>query len=904
MKRLWKGCFGAVFAAFLLSSTYSYGQGAVMPYQEYEKKIRTSERVDPLTSELFGEQVSLYNGSTEFTQVDIDLPGNSALPVRLARRMKMQPRNAAESIGGFVDWETEIPYIHAVVDKSVGWTVQGGNPNARCSSGLPPRVSTIYFRLDEVWHGTFMHIPGEGDRELLKNDQAKIPAVADSHSYPWITRDYYRIRCASSTINGYAGESFIALSPDGKKYYFNHASHVAATNLGKGSEYPGESVERIHVYFRATRVEDRFGNYVDYAYNGNALTSITSNDGRSISITYAAAKISHATANGRNWSYEYRTPSVNAPEALLKVTNPDGSYWSFNSPGVIAPDTSGSFPFEEERPDCPEPFGEGGGAALMIRHPSGAIGQFGFALLRHRRDGSPATCDVRGPGYHSLVVSNFFDNYSLVSKQISGSGMATVAWAYDYETGSINVSQVPGTCFGCNTTKDIIVTDPDGTKNTYRYGVTYGINEGRLLRTETKDSSGVVQRVSTNTYIADATVASMPFADTFGHSYMTISDPMSNRIRPVVLSTIDQDSVTYSATMNGFDAFARVGNMLKSNTLGHNKTDITEYHDNLALWVISQPKKQYALNTGNMIVSETTYNALALPVLVKKFGKTQQSMTYNADGTLATVADGAGNTITLSNWKRGIPRTIQHPPTAEAPAGATESAVVEDNGWITSITDENGYTHGYGYDAIGRLASIVYPAGDSTVWLPKTFEFRALAATDWLPSGISVGQWRQHEGQGNKAKFTYYDAMWRPILVHEYDAANVGPTLRSTRMTYDASGHQSFQSYPASDLIPGNNGTHTFYDALDRTTKIEQDSEHGVLSTVTEYLAGLQVRVTNPRGYQTTTGFMAWDQPSYDLPLWSSQPEGKVVEIARHPQFGWPLQLKQRSANNSLQQVR
>lgn len=33
-------------------------------------------------------------------------------------------------------------------------------------------------------------------------------------------------------------------------------------------------------------------------------------------------------------------------------------------------------------------------------------------------------------------------------------------------------------------------------------------------------------------------------------------------------------------------------------------------------------------------------------------------------------------------------------------------------------------------------------------------------------------------------------------------------------------------------------------------------------------------------------------------------PEGKVIEIARHPQFGWPLQLKQRSADNSVQQAR
>ena len=45
---------------------------------------------------------------------------------------------------------------------------------------------------------------------------------------------------------------------------------------------------------------------------------------------------------------------------------------------------------------------------------------------------------------------------------------------------------------------------------------------------------------------------------------------------------------------------------------------------------------------------------------------------------------------------------------------------------------------------------------------------------------------------------------------------------------------------------------------------------------------------------------MAWDEPAYDLVIASAQPEGKVVEIARHLQFGWPLQIKQRSSTSAL----
>ena len=236
--------------------------------------------------------------------------------------------------------------------------------------------------------------------------------------------------------------------------------------------------------------------------------------------------------------------------------------------------------------------------------------------------------------------------------------------------------------------------------------------------------------------------------------------------------------------------------------------------------------------------------------------------------------------------------------------GATQSAVVNDNGWIISTTDENNFSTGYSYDLMGRLTGIGYPTGDTTVWSPKGFEFRPLTSDDWLPSGILAGQWRHYEGQGNYAKFTYFDAMWRPVLVLEYDTSNVTPTVRYTRTAYDSNGRVSFQSYPVADPATTTTGIRTFYDALDRVTSVQQDSEHGVLTTTTEYLAGLQVRVTNPRNLATTTGFMAWDQPGYDLPLWSTQPEGKVIEISRHPQFGWPLQLKQRSADNSLQASR
>jgi hypothetical protein len=87
----------------------------VEPYEEYGKHLRAAEEVTPLTSNLFGDQVSLYNGGTEFDVTDIDLPGNSSLPVRLARRFTITDRRqAVGNLGGFGEWDIEVPYIDGV----------------------------------------------------------------------------------------------------------------------------------------------------------------------------------------------------------------------------------------------------------------------------------------------------------------------------------------------------------------------------------------------------------------------------------------------------------------------------------------------------------------------------------------------------------------------------------------------------------------------------------------------------------------------------------------------------------------------------------------------------------------------------------------------------------------------
>src|SRR5690606_7219967 len=95
--------------------------------------------------------------------------------------------------------------------------------------------------------------------------------------------------------------------------------------------------------------------------------------------------------------------------------------------------------------------------------------------------------------------------------------------------------------------------------------------------------------------------------------------------------------------------------------------------------------------------------------------------------------------------------------------------------------------------------------------------------------------------------------------------------------------------YPSTSSSPAT-GVWTDYDALGRATSVSQDSELGLLTTFTEYLSGYRTRVTNPRGFQTISTYLAYDQPGTDWPLVINAPDGAITTIARDP-HGKPLSL-------------
>lgn len=332
----------------------------------------------------------------------------------------------------------------------------------------------------------------------------------------------------------------------------------------------------------------------------------------------------------------------------------------------------------------------------------------------------------------------------------------------------------------------------------------------------------------------------------------------------------------------------------------YSRTEITGYHDDPDDWVLGQTASVKCAGSvpastacDGDLVSQRTFTAKAQPQTYRSFGKLRQTVGYNADGTVAWVRDGASRQTTLSNWYRGIPRSISYAD------GSTQSVGVNADGTVASVTDENGFTSRYQYDSMGRLNHVAYPEGDAVAWAPTARTFSVVAGVYGLPS-----HWRMWERTGSGYSLTHYDAMWRPVVVESYDNADAANTRSIVVNRYDAAGRQVFQSYPVRSLGNWNDaglkGIRTSYDALGRTLDVVQDSELGALASRTRYLhdaSGPYTEVTNPRGQQTRTWFQAFDQPAYDAPVTIRHPAGAFTHITRDP-FGKPTVLRRSNSSS------
>lgn len=891
--------------------------GAQSVYTESGKLIRANESLVALGNDMFGDRVSLYQGSLEFQQTDISLPGNSALPVSVGRRHAASGFFNGSNIdeltyGHFGDWDLDIPRVHGVFSYSAGWKVNQAGSAAfqRCTRfGEPPPVQADQlggpFRGDEYWHGNFIYIPGHSSQEILRRNGGDSPT--DGASYPLTTAERWAIKCLPSLKNG-TGEGFVAVLPDGTQYRFDWMVSRPYSRLykaalpdspppgpfrgapngeGKAVVQPTPNVldgslilRRKEVWILPSEVTDRHGNKVIYTYdtaNPWKLLAIEATEvqgpSRRLDFTYttetgypriATVRTGTPGVDQRTWTYSYRNTA--GGWVLATLTLPDTqSRWTFNLDGL----TYGLELRLGGSPGCDSLNQlELTQASGSMTHPSGATGTFTIRATPHGRSDVQFQCRTEVAGVPETgwdVYPKRLDRFSIVGKSISGPGMPAASWSYEY--GAPNDSWAP--CNGCETTKTVIVTDPDGDRTRYTFGNRFRKTEGQLEKVEEGWTGASAMRTTVHRYHAPTPA---PWPDPIGYSaqYRGDSD-LASRHAPASERVITQDGVSFNwqAPIGGYDRFARATVISRFSNLG-SKTETTTYHDNLSKWVLGQVQ---SMRQGSDPPSvEHTYWPSGNLQSTKAFNLPLQSFTYNDDGTLASRTDGANRTTTFANYKRGLAQLVTYPD------ATSERGVVNHFGRVEEVTNEVGSTWKYAYDAADRLISISQPTGDAVAYHATTLSYEYVQQAEF---GIEPGHWRQTIQTGQAFTRRYFDGRWRPVVTRTWDDASPATTMKVVLNKYDSDNHKTFESYPqraelsAGDAPPGITSS---YDALGR---LKQVSRTGGGTSTTTYLDGFRRQTRNARDAISTFSFQAFDEPSENAVSNIAMPLGINVSIAR-----------------------
>lgn len=230
--------------------------------------------------------------------------------------------------------------------------------------------------------------------------------------------------------------------------------------IAENAQYGTGDIARNKNALYATRVEDRFGNWVTYAYTNASnqpikLSAINASDGRSLSFQYNANNVIASVSTGsRTWNYQY------TGAYLTGVTQPDGGQWSIAFADLSKADInylSGDDPqwrscFRDGPLDTQYSVYTG-----TITHPSGAVGTFTVAPAVHGRSNVPAICmnfissTDSSNNFYNDTTNDFalfpfkWHSISLTSKTIAGPGLPTQTWYFSYTAGASWVLRRPST---------------------------------------------------------------------------------------------------------------------------------------------------------------------------------------------------------------------------------------------------------------------------------------------------------------------------------------------------------------------------------------------------------------------------------------------------------------------------
>jgi len=641
-----------------------------------------------------------------------------------------------------------------------------------------------------------------------------------SSGCPYGTTGYEGPGTSFSNINASQTGGSVVFSPaiaPGKSAYFSLEEALTAATVVSGGPSASEQGGPANPSERPTTCSNHapvncgtgefWHQFTDVSVPGRGMTL-------DLTRTYVSANAGSDGPFGYGWTDSYNMSLTIANTGDIAVNQENGSTVTFDpngSGGYIAPprvlaqlvaNTNGTYSFTRDRTQDTYNFSSTGQlvSEVDLNGYTTTMGYVGGQLATVT-DPAGRTLTFAYTGNHVTQVTDPAGQHETFSYDAAGDLTQTTNWAGGTWKFSYNSNHLM-----------LTMTDPNGGVTTNTYNASDQV-------TQQVDPMG---RTTTWAYSGDNM---SPAGGT-----TTMTDPDGN-VTVYQYANLELLSVTHAS---GTSLAATTSYTYDAATLGI--TSVTDPNGNVTTYTYDTSGNETSVT--DPLGRETTF-------------------TYNAFDELLSETSPMGVTTSYTYDASGNPLSVSTPLVGTSSVETTTLTYGDsaDPGDVTAMTDPDGQTYTYTYDAQGDQISSTDPSGGTTT---STYDVLGRKLTSVSPNGNAAG--------ADPAHFTTtyaYDALGQLV-------STTDPLGQVTTYTYDGNGNQTSTTDPV-----GQTTTYS-YDADNELIKTTNPSGSSTSSTYDG--GGHVITSTNADGDTTTYTYNALGEKTS-----STNPLGKVTSYTYDP---------------------
>lgn len=591
-----------------------------------------------------GEHIDPFTGKVQFHVVDLVVPGNGGMDIKIQRSYNSSDGFLREPSPFGVGWT--MSFGRLLRKGKVGWCTQGA-----------------------VTANPVLELP-DGSREVLYTaDGTLIPGGATSTSVIFVSKNLWKAVCTSAS-------SMTVYSPDGTQYLMDH--------IGLTGPDGGPQMSALYV----SQITDRNGNTLSFTYTSvgglyELVSRITSSDQRTVDFNYTNNALSSIVVGTRTINYSM-TPVTGAGQGyffLGSVTYPTGTGWGYEYNDTLDGAVAGALSLKK------------------VTYPtSGSFSyEYQFATINPRQ--SPAHVIYKKTGDGNTWTYSFKPATAALEVTTDGTGVVIPDCgqnSLDLTTVTSNIGGATRYChIGYNSTLNANIYYALGQVQWVErnYSSSAGTaTERRSVRVRPLPVTGLQKDINPiNGWLSsvDAPLITSNYTTRDGQSYK------------LDLSNFDEYGNARSRVEIGTTDLSRASEGI---VVINTRSAMVSFALNADKWILHLPKNE-TINVnseapdGTTRVFDDNYNLKS---------ETRQGVatewTYTSAGDIKTKKDARGHEATYSDYYRGVPRLELHP--ISATETATISREVNQYGNITAVTDAENAKTSYQHDGLNRLTRI------------------------------------------------------------------------------------------------------------------------------------------------------------------------------------------------------